>query len=240
MAYANFWGYEHVLWEAKANADKLGRRPPAWGKLLALRQALEEHEYALYLDMDLAIVQPMLHLDGFIEQLERSGRDLLVSQDGNGVNTGVMLFRRSPWSDWFLGELWRIGEELASCDCIFYYEQRAFHHALQVASSSSPLSPLDSFMPAGESAYHARADEKCCLCVVLADGRMASRVQVVDPPHPHHRMVPQHPPRPPPRPHAAGPAALLAQWHGRHRRGGRGYFTHLLPHHAERWRDSRP
>jgi hypothetical protein len=71
------------------------RRPTAWGKLLALQQALEEHEYALYLDLDLAIVQPMLNLDGFIAQLEHSGRDLLVSQDRNGVNTGVMLFRKS-------------------------------------------------------------------------------------------------------------------------------------------------
>jgi hypothetical protein len=73
----------------------LCRRPPAWGKLLAIQQALETHDYVLYLDLDLAIMQPMLHLDGFIAQLERSGRDLLVSQDKNGVNTGVMLFRKS-------------------------------------------------------------------------------------------------------------------------------------------------
>jgi hypothetical protein len=40
--------------------DELGKRPPAWGKLLAIRQALEEHEYALYLDLDIAIVSPTL------------------------------------------------------------------------------------------------------------------------------------------------------------------------------------
>lgn len=133
IAYADFWGYDHMLWEAKdpVNALALGKRPVAWGKLLALQQVLEKYEYALYLDSDLAIIQPMLNLDGFIEALEKSGKDLLVSQDGNGVNTGVMLFKRSEWSKWLLPELWRVGDALVDCDCIFYYEQRAFHHALQ-------------------------------------------------------------------------------------------------------------
>ncbi len=133
QAYAAFWGYDHVLWEAHdpAHHAVLEGRPVAWGKLLALQEALETHEYALYLDLDLALVQPMLNLDGFIAKLESSGKDLLVSQDGNGVNTGVMLFRKSAWSAWFLQELWRVGASLVDCDCIFYYEQRAFHHALQ-------------------------------------------------------------------------------------------------------------
>jgi hypothetical protein len=132
-AYASFWGYDHVLWEAQApaNGEALAGRPVAWGKLLAIREALKTHEYALYLDLDLAIIQPMLSLDGFVDTLLAEGKDLLVAQDGNGVNTGVMLFRRSPWSDWFLGELWRVGAALVACDCIFYYEQRVLHHALQ-------------------------------------------------------------------------------------------------------------
>ncbi len=132
-AYAAFWGYDHVLWEAQApgNSEALGGRPVAWGKLLAIRDALRTHEYALYLDLDLALVQPLLNLDGFVDTLLGEGKDLLVAQDGNGVNTGVMLFRRSAWSDWFLGELWRVGQELVACDCIFYYEQRVLHHALQ-------------------------------------------------------------------------------------------------------------
>ena len=132
-AYAAFWGYEHVLWEAQApgHAEALSGRPVAWGKLLAIREALRTHEYALYLDLDLALVQPLLSLDGFVDTLLGEGKDLLVARDGNGVNTGVMLFRRSGWSDWFLGELWRVGQGLVACDCIFYYEQRVLHHALQ-------------------------------------------------------------------------------------------------------------
>jgi hypothetical protein len=76
-------------------------------------------------------VQPLLKLDGFVDTLVKSGRDVLVAGDSNGVNTGVMLFRRSEWSLWLLGELWRLSDYLTDCDCIFYYEQRAFHHALQ-------------------------------------------------------------------------------------------------------------
>ena len=132
-AYAHFWNYTHFLWEADIPTHRhlLGSRPVAWGKLLALQDALKTHDYALYLDLDLALVQPMLPLDGFISVLEKAGKDLLVAQDGNGVNTGVMLFKKSAWSQWFLSELWRVGETLVDCDCIFYYEQRAFHHALQ-------------------------------------------------------------------------------------------------------------
>ena len=132
-AYASFWGYDHVLWEGQEakNTALLKGRPVAWGKLLALQEALETYDYALYLDLDLAIVQPMLSLEGFVGRLEEEGKDLLVAEDGNGVNTGVMLLRKSEWSQWFLGELWRVGESLVDCDCIFYYEQRVFHHALQ-------------------------------------------------------------------------------------------------------------
>jgi len=132
-AYAEFWGYDHILWEGQeeTNSNLLEGRPVAWGKLLALQSALEKYDYALYLDLDLAIVQPLVSLEGFVGRLESEGKDLLVAKDGNGVNTGVMLLKKSEWSQWFLGELWRVGERLVKCDCIFYYEQRAFHHALQ-------------------------------------------------------------------------------------------------------------
>jgi hypothetical protein len=130
-AYSELWGYTHMLWEVEEHRAAMGRRAAAWGKLLALQEALEQHEFALYLDTDLAVVNPLLQLDGLIDTLLRSGRDLLLSQDANGVNTGVMLLRRSEWSRWLLGELWRVSSSLADCDCIFYYEQRAFHHALQ-------------------------------------------------------------------------------------------------------------
>lgn len=132
-AYASFWGYDHLLWEGQEeeNANLLGGRPVAWGKLLALQQALENYDYALYLDLDIAIIQPLLSLEGYVGRLEGEEKDFMVAEDGNGVNTGVMLVRKSEWSKWFLRELWRVGESLVTCDCIFYYEQRAFHHALQ-------------------------------------------------------------------------------------------------------------
>jgi hypothetical protein len=44
----------------------------------------------------------------------------------------MYLVKCVQWSMWFLRELWRLSDELSHCDCIFYYEQRAFHHALQV------------------------------------------------------------------------------------------------------------
>lgn len=133
QAYARFWGYDHLLWEGEEgdHAARLEGRPVAWGKLLALREALATHEYALYMDLDVALVQPLLSLEGFIARLESQGKDVLVAEDRHGVNTGVMLIRRSEWSLWFLEELWRVGASLVDCDCLFYYEQRAVHHALQ-------------------------------------------------------------------------------------------------------------
>jgi hypothetical protein len=50
---------------------------------------------------------------------------------------GMCLVECVQWSMWFLRELWRLSDELSHCDCIFYYEQRAFHHALQVRSYKS-------------------------------------------------------------------------------------------------------
>ena len=37
---------------------------------------------------------------------DREAKDLFISEDWNGVNTGVFILRNSSWSRWFLQEAW--------------------------------------------------------------------------------------------------------------------------------------
>jgi hypothetical protein len=116
-------------------------RPACWSKLLAIHNALQEHEWVLWADSDTLISNASLRL----EELCDSRYDLIVQyqefwwklvgiKDGtrhSPINSGVFLIKSSPWSSHFLqesyaqtqyvthGEVWDgIGDQEAMNHCI--------------------------------------------------------------------------------------------------------------------------
>ena len=60
------------------------------------------------------------------------GYDQILAADRNGLNCGVWLIRNTPWSMWFLDEMWAQEQFVhPSTFVLFHYEQRAMHFLYQ-------------------------------------------------------------------------------------------------------------
>lgn len=109
-------------------------RPPAWSKLLAMEHYLKRNyfDYLFYLDMDAIIMNKEITIETFIAASHRKF-DILLTEDANGMNTGAMIVRNSPWTLWFLRTAWE-QSQLTTQNTVqgkhlpFRWEQRAFHY----------------------------------------------------------------------------------------------------------------
>jgi hypothetical protein len=100
--YARAHGYELAL-----RTEAFDRsRPPAWSKVLLLRELAAEHELLLWLDADLVIVDCSLDIASELEP----GRFLYLvehrTREGVVPNSGVMLLRGGPETVEFLDEVY--------------------------------------------------------------------------------------------------------------------------------------
>jgi hypothetical protein len=109
-------------------------RPAAWSKLLALEHYFSsgQYDYLFYVDMDTLIMNADTTIEKFISAAG-SESDIIVSNDMNGMNTGVFLVRNSPWSLWFLRTSWNQTQLVSPTapdgkHYLFRWEQRAFHY----------------------------------------------------------------------------------------------------------------
>ena len=101
-AYALRHNYELLVLHGPGTVD--ASRPPAWSKFLNLRAHLSSFDYICFMDVDTLVT----NLDARLGDLVPPGShgDFIVSEDWNGLNTGVFMLRNSPWSHWFLEEAW--------------------------------------------------------------------------------------------------------------------------------------
>ena len=86
----------------------------------------------LCVDADALIMNPDIR----VEELMDWRAHQVLAADHNGPNSGVWLIRDTPWSRWFVRELWA-QEALVALPprrSLFHYEQRAFHHLLQTGA----------------------------------------------------------------------------------------------------------
>lgn len=127
--YARRHGYRMVV----AN-DVLDRtRPAAWSKLKAVNKHLDSFDYLFYIDMDIVIMNMTIPAERFIG-LDPS-KDIIMTEDWNGPNTGVWLAKRSQFSHWFLEMAWNQSQMVPPTTkdgtrYPFEYEQRAVHYLL--------------------------------------------------------------------------------------------------------------
>lgn len=103
--YAERWGWDLIL----STEELSSGRPAPWGKIPLLRELMDEYEWLLWVDADVALVD----LEADITREIRDGKDLyLVERRGTQytANSGVMLIRSSSWSRAFMEEVWKLGE----------------------------------------------------------------------------------------------------------------------------------
>ena len=80
-------GYTFICYTKKLWLE----RPPPYSKLFALRQHLDNFDWLLWLDADVAIVRPEQRADTIIDERYH----LLLGNDSYGFNTGVLFLRNS-------------------------------------------------------------------------------------------------------------------------------------------------
>jgi hypothetical protein len=124
QAYADRHGYD-VIVDSEIIDES---RPTSWSKLLAMRKYLPYYDYLFYVDVDTIIA----NVDVKLEDIVDYGYDQILAADRNGLNCGVWLIRNTPWSLWFLDEMWAQEQLVApSTRVLFHYEQRAMHYLYQ-------------------------------------------------------------------------------------------------------------
>ena len=131
-SYAKLYNYKII--SNNKIIDK--NRPIAWSKILLIQKYLKEFDYLFYIDMDAIIMEPMIKLEDFI-LLDNQKSDIIMTEDWNGLNTGVWLIKNTKWSEIFLNLIWNQTQLIPPRSLIppyekhpFEYEQRAFHYVL--------------------------------------------------------------------------------------------------------------
>ena len=103
-------------------------RPTSWSKLLAMRKYLPYYDFLLYVDADTLVTNYDIKLEDIVDY----GYDQVLAADRNGLNCGVWLIRNTPWSLWFLDEMWAQSQLVNPTSFVlFHYEQRAMHYLYQ-------------------------------------------------------------------------------------------------------------
>ncbi|CAB1116254.1 GT34 [Ectocarpus sp. CCAP 1310/34] len=139
-AYAALHGYD-VIVATSADIDR--SRPAAWSKLLVLSKHLGSYDYVIFVDIDAFVMNPAFKLEWLLDVARKqqqtgeidgwgagNGSDLIVTQDWNGPNSGVILVKNSDFSRWLLQEWWD-QKQFVDGPYPFHYEQRAMHYLLQ-------------------------------------------------------------------------------------------------------------
>ena len=72
-------------------------RAPAWYKIALIGHLLQRgYRRIAFFDADVLVTRPEFSIHKLFDQLEESGRDLLMTHDESGLNTGMLIARGGP------------------------------------------------------------------------------------------------------------------------------------------------
>ncbi|KAK9766164.1 alpha-1,6-mannosyltransferase, variant 2 [Basidiobolus ranarum] len=141
--YTNKHGYQLIIYNDTSDA-----RSASWSKIINLHRAMTENPDKLWfwwVDVDSLIMEPQYSIeDHILAHVSRNPyfeKDIVLSWDCNGLNTGSMFLRNSDWSLKLLQDLL----ELSWLDPIMYGEQRKMQtlfHASQEMADHFNFIPL--------------------------------------------------------------------------------------------------
>ena len=101
-AYAERHGYEIVV----GTGEEAAGRPPPWAKVPLLRRTLADHDLALWLDADAAVVDAELDIADVLEPEAFQALAEHETPQGRTPNTGVWLMRAGDDARAFLDAVW--------------------------------------------------------------------------------------------------------------------------------------
>lgn len=89
-AYAQKHGYDVHLYTDSLDTT----RPAAWSKIKALERHLKDYTWLCWIDADALVMNHDIKLESFID----NNYNMIISQDPNGICTGVFLLKNTEWS----------------------------------------------------------------------------------------------------------------------------------------------
>mmetsp|Transcript_26268 Transcript_26268/g.83967 ORF Transcript_26268/g.83967 Transcript_26268/m.83967 type:complete len:381 (-) Transcript_26268:265-1407(-) len=105
--YAARHGYRLI------DASKLisKKRPTSWSKVIAVRRALKDFDWVMWMDADAIFTNPTVRIEDILPPRPEDV-DLVITKDWNGYNAGVWLMRNSTWGAEFLDRWWAWGDTI--------------------------------------------------------------------------------------------------------------------------------
>lgn len=98
-------------------------RPPSWFKIQAILRHLPNHDFIWWMDSDAMFVAKD-HWHWASLEFQKTEATVLICQDYNGFNCGVMVWRRCEESE---SSLWRIYDSYERFKDHPWFEQGSFH-----------------------------------------------------------------------------------------------------------------
>ena len=145
--YCDRWGYDLIAPDLNSAKKMAGRYPFPWGKFKLLQHALQRHEYVLMLDADAFINNLNFDLSELIAEMTESRAFLLISEDFNGINSGVFMLHNSSTAHSFLQEAIGSAELLAFDPYLpLRFENRAFFYLLNKWPTCFGMRRIDSVL----------------------------------------------------------------------------------------------
>lgn len=89
-----------------------GTRDYPWYKILALQKILPKYDMVFWIDADGFVLKPEVLVTDFVNVWLPEGKDILITRDCNNIcNTGVMIWKNTPFCHALLHEIWNNKEE---------------------------------------------------------------------------------------------------------------------------------
>lgn len=138
--YCSKHGYTYIASHTNEEITKyLKERRGGWAKISMVQEAfskIPEGAHVFWMDGDSLFMNKSISLQDFVAY----NRDIVISGDFAGLNTGHFLIRNTKWSRSFLDGVWKIFPALW-----FQYEQSSFAAMLAGANPDDSKSWLPSF-----------------------------------------------------------------------------------------------
>ncbi|CAE7390598.1 Dnah1 [Symbiodinium sp. CCMP2592] len=137
--YAHRHGYGYIHHRHSHHAKG---RPAAWGKVDALREAMDDDrwDWVAWIDCDLYFMDMNRTLDSLLLTHARAAGEaapsiddsvhMLVTEDAQSLNTAILLMRRSAWSRKLLARVWGDDAGFSPFENHTWWEQQAFAQEL--------------------------------------------------------------------------------------------------------------
>lgn len=106
--YSNLHGYDCIIDYGKNDTVYDNKRQEPWYKILLIEKILKttDSDYVIWIDADCQILKPEIKLEYFIEKYFDIETELVLTQDNNIFNTGVMFIKNSTFNRSLMSKIW--------------------------------------------------------------------------------------------------------------------------------------